>query len=191
MMGLSTGGLYLFKQYKKDSPLENTPSNNWPWQNDWKSKDHVAIPPRTQQLTASSYEEGLQLAGKEGMPVLLFFHSESCTWCKKMERETFPDPTVKNLMANYVFVSIDTDKDKKTTKEYAVNGIPAYAITNANKEHLKFGDKFIDAKGFAVWLDNPNLYKQPKVEKPKSEVKPPPDLKKPDDKKKPRKPGNS
>jgi hypothetical protein len=86
-----------------------------------------------------------------------------------MKQDTLVDPTVAGLMKNYVYVAVDVDKEKDVARKYGVTSIPAYVITNGKEENLKSGKDYLKAPEFAVWLNNPNLFTQPK-----SETTPPP-----------------
>jgi hypothetical protein len=44
--------------------------------------------------------------------------------------------------------------------------LPSYAITNVNEKSLKSDGGYLDGNGFANWLDNPDMYKQPREEDP-------------------------
>ena len=45
-----------------------------------------------------AYAEGLKLGKDTGKKVYLFFKAEWCTYCTKMEKETFQDPAIISLV---------------------------------------------------------------------------------------------
>lgn len=59
------------------------------------------------------YDEALQLAKKEGKPILIDFTGWACVNCRKMEENVWPDPKVKALMEKYVLVSLYVDDKAK------------------------------------------------------------------------------
>jgi len=57
-------------------------------------------------------EEAFEKARKENKPIFLSIGYSTCHWCHVMERESFEDPEVANLM-NEVFVSIKVDREER------------------------------------------------------------------------------
>ena len=61
-----------------------------------------------------SYNEGLTLAEKEDKYVLIFFYTDGCSWCKKMEKETFSDEEVKKILSDkFVTIKINARSENK------------------------------------------------------------------------------
>jgi len=166
---------------------------NWNWNDNWSSTETPSNPQQPQQphvtppqpekpkddmsmpqIVATDYQDALAKSGEHGMPVLVLFKADWCGWCKKMESETLTDAKVKVAMKHYIMVYVDTDKDRRTASKFSVRGLPSYVITNNKEANLKSGSGYKDADDFAQWLDNPNLYEQPKApqdrrEQPKEE----------------------
>ena len=60
------------------------------------------------QITASNYREAIKKSGEEGIPALVFFEADWCSWCKKMKKEFMADRDDKEIMKNYVlFFAVD------------------------------------------------------------------------------------
>jgi thiol:disulfide interchange protein len=59
------------------------------------------------------YEEALKLAKELNKPILLDFTGWACVNCRKMEENVWPDPRVKELMEQYVLVSLYVDDKQK------------------------------------------------------------------------------
>ena len=167
------GGMLVFglKQKKEqDNPVKNESilSDSW---------ETLVHPNKTdpivnQQIIASSYKEAIKRSGEEGIPVLVFFDADWCSWCKKMKSETLTDRNVKEIMKNYVLVFVDYDRNKSVARKFGVQGLPSYAITNVNETKLKSDGGYLSADKFHRWLDNPSVYEQPKREE--RDVTPPP-----------------
>ncbi len=56
--------------------------------------------------------EALERALREDLPILLSIGYSSCHWCHVMERESFEDPAVAELM-NRLFVSVKVDREER------------------------------------------------------------------------------
>jgi thioredoxin-related protein len=65
-----------------------------------------------------SYSEALELAKNEGKPVLVYLHSETCAYCRAMERNVFSDENVADaLEKNFIPAKVDVLKDRVLTKK--------------------------------------------------------------------------
>lgn len=172
--------------------------SNWQWSNNWTNHNVSPAPaptpiapneqpvaPQT-QIMAADYATALSKSGELGMPVLVFFEADWCSWCKKMKADTMTKPEVVVLLRNYIVVFLDSDKNREVVRKFGVSTIPAYAITNFKEENLKFDSGYKDGAKFSEWLNNPSMYKQPKNTNP--EVTPPPEKKPDPDKRRPRYP---
>lgn len=59
------------------------------------------------------YEEALAIAKKENKPILVDFTGWACVNCRKMEENVWTDARVKELMEQYVLVSLYVDDKQK------------------------------------------------------------------------------
>ena len=202
------GGMIFYdvKHGKKFEKLFNKQdqTTNWKWEDDWRGQGPTAptsptrptdptpppvTPPAGPQIVAGSYAEAIQKSIQTGKPVMVFFTADWCSWCKKMKSETMPNEGVQTMMKNYVFVYVDTDKDRASARKFGVESLPAYVITNSKEENLKSDSGFKNAETFTQWLNNPNLFNQTRPEIRPNPTPPsaPPDQKQ-DDRKDKRRP---
>lgn len=80
---------------------------------------------------ASGAESELNDALHSGKPVLLYFHSDSCPYCK------YQGPIVEELKKEYegraIFLTIDADKNQNLLRKYDPFGyLPAIIFFNSN-----------------------------------------------------------
>jgi len=182
----SLGGLVLWDVKTTNRFGDNEQKINWRWDDDWESQEMPEQPEQPDspdspdpedledledleeperpdgQITASSYNDAIQQSGELGMPIFVYFEADWCSWCKKMKSETLSNSGVQEIMKNYILVQVDTDQDQETTRKFGVRALPSYVITNCNETKLKNGEGFKSASDFAPWLNNPDLYEQPK-----------------------------
>lgn len=59
------------------------------------------------------YDEALKMARETGKPLLIDFTGWACVNCRKMEENVWPDPKVRELMEQYVLVSLYVDDKQK------------------------------------------------------------------------------
>lgn len=75
-------------------------------------------------------EEALNLAKKENKPILLSIGYSACHWCHVMERESFENQAIADLMNRY-FVNIKVDREERPD----VDEIYMQATTAMNQGH--------------------------------------------------------
>lgn len=112
-----------------------------------------------------SFEEILILAQKEKKKVVIQVYADWCSWCKKMERETFPDSEVqKELKRNYYLYRLNGESNEtikydgrkwtkaEFTKAFGIKGFPSTIFLNFNSKPITVLPGYVDAKTFASIL---------------------------------------
>lgn len=148
---------------------------NWKWDDKWgdkkadsKSDDVVKEEPKEEpkeelvQIVADDYLKAIKMSGETGKPVLVFFTADWCTWCQKMKKDVLTEDSVKVAMKNYIYVVVNADKQRHIARKFKITGLPSYLITNCDQTELKLGSGFANTEKFASWLDNKDMYNQPK-----------------------------
>lgn len=140
-LGITTGAVD--KDAKDDSPKSKT-------------EQPKANAPETKsgEITWLEYDDGLKKAQKENKHVFIDFTAKWCGWCKKMDRETFQEPEVVELI-NQHFVPVRVDGD--SPHELDVEG---FKITEKNLTRSEFG-----VRGFpSFWFLKPDGTKLGKID---------------------------
>jgi len=86
-----------------------------------------------------SYEEALELAARDNLPVMAFLYTSWCGYCKKLDAETFTDSVVIEASKGFVALRIDGEKDRKIAYGYGVKAYPAIL--------------FLDPSGRVIWRE--------------------------------------
>ena len=96
-----------------------------------------------------SYEEGLIRGEAEHKKILLSFYADWCAYCKKMEKETFNNPSIQAYLdENFIAVRINSDKETKLAREFEIRGLPTTWFVTANGEKIGSRPGFVDAREF-------------------------------------------
>jgi thiol:disulfide interchange protein DsbD len=86
-------------------------------------------------------DQALTVAGGEGQGVMLDFYADWCVECKRMERNTFPDPDVQLLLGQMQLLQADVtandDTDQVLMKAFGIIGPPAILFFDRSGEELK------------------------------------------------------
>ncbi|MFC1528660.1 thioredoxin family protein [Candidatus Latescibacterota bacterium] len=88
-------------------------------------KPSVAVTPASGNPSATEvawfddWNKGMEAANKANKPVYVHFTADWCTWCKKMEKETYSSSEIKKRMANdWITIKIDTEDSEKSATVY-------------------------------------------------------------------------
>jgi len=94
----------------------------------------------------------LAQAKRENRPIVLDFEASWCVPCQRMDRETFPDPTVSRLLDRCIFLKIDTDQHPDLAKGFGVVGLPDFRFLAPDGSERKRLLDFQNATAFAQVL---------------------------------------
>ena len=92
---------------------------------------HIELPFRTIK-TVADLEREVAAAQAAGKPLLLDFYADWCVSCKEMERYTFPDPQVRQVLADTVLLRADVtandEADQALLAKFGIFGPPTIAF---------------------------------------------------------------
>lgn len=88
------------------------------------------------------------------LPCVLFFTSESCTWCRKMQVSTFTDESVRALGEKFLFVRLDADEQEELSARYRVRGLPTLVVLDAGGQTLANRAGYQAAGKFVRFLED-------------------------------------
>ncbi|MCW3129581.1 MAG: thioredoxin family protein [Methanophagales archaeon] len=78
-----------------------------------------------------NYQEGMQIAGYQDKPTMIFFESERCPACK-MQKEVLADTLVINMSKNFVPII----GSGELARGYGIRYIPTIVFTNSQGEEV-------------------------------------------------------
>ncbi len=91
--------------------------------------------------TEADLARELAAAKAERKTVMLDFYADWCTYCKQMERQTFPDPRVRTAMTQMVLLKADVtrndDADKALQRHVGVTAPPAMIFWDTDGNEIK------------------------------------------------------
>jgi thioredoxin-related protein len=90
-----------------------------------------------------SYDEGMKLSKQKGQKVFISFYADWCTFCEKMEKETFRKKEVVSFVnEKFLAIRVNSDKEVEIARKYFVRGLPMTWFLDAN------GDKISSIPGY-------------------------------------------
>jgi thiol:disulfide interchange protein len=102
-----------------------------------KSKEDFALP-----LGFKILDDAVARARKENKPLLIDFYAEWCVPCQRMEKETFADAKVREILQNVVLLKVYTDKEPTLSEKFEVVGLPDFRLVTPD------GKEFRRLRGF-------------------------------------------
>ncbi len=85
-------------------------------------------------------------------PIVVQFGATWCGWCRKLETETFRDPTVLAMAPKFVWVHVDVDEQPAIASAFGARALPYAAIIDADGRVLAESRGFTDGKGYSAFL---------------------------------------
>ncbi len=92
------------------------------------------------------YNEGLLKAEKDNKHVLIYFYTDECGWCKKMDKETYSNKEVQKILSDkFVAIKINAKSENKVVENgkeiserelvtmYQVSGYPTTWFLESNR----------------------------------------------------------
>lgn len=78
------------------------------------------------------YESALAESRHTGKPVVLDFYADWCGACQWMKTTTWNDPRVTKAMQNYVFLSVNIDRNAELSHLFGVSSIPHVIVISSD-----------------------------------------------------------
>jgi thioredoxin-related protein len=105
------------------------------------------------QIEWHTYDDGMEKARQSGKSIVVYFHAEWCTYCVRMQKETFTHDSVVDFMNTRVIaVKVDVDKEKKVARIFGVRGLPATVLLMRNGDRVGPMPGFIPPKSYLAML---------------------------------------
>lgn len=110
-------------------PFENVKTAVIPWETD--------------------HDSAFARARKDGKPVVILFYADWCKWCEKLQQETLIDPRVLMGSGEFVWVRINSDKEREYKRKYRQEDFPTVMVVAPDGRELDRIDGFKDAMYFS------------------------------------------
>lgn len=105
------------------------------------------------QINWHTYDEGMTKARQSGKSIVFYFHADWCTYCVRMQKETFAHDSVIDFMNTKVIaVKVDVDKEKQIARSFGVRGLPATVMLMRNGNQVGPMPGFIPPKSYLAML---------------------------------------
>ena len=91
-----------------------------------------------------SYQEGIEKIKSGNKAGFLHFYTVWCTYCKKMDEETFSVQTISDyLNENFVPIKVDAEAQEELARQYGANQFPSNIFLSTDLEVIAGRPGFI------------------------------------------------
>ena len=101
----------------------------------------------------ASFEAAKQAASEENKPVLVVFESNTCTYCKKMDKTTWTDQRVQDQTRGWVPVKVNGDQRRDLAAAYGIQGYPTSVLISADGKPFAGREGYIEPTEFVSFLE--------------------------------------
>ncbi len=109
---------------------------------------------RAERLAWSEFGSGLERAGAEGKPMVVFFFTTWCGYCRKMDRETWNDPAVIDEMSkNFIAARVDVERSQELAAPYAIETYPTIVMLDDAGREISRAVGYRTPRELLQWLD--------------------------------------
>lgn len=85
-----------------------------------------------------SYTKGMNSAQKNNKAVFLHFYATWCSYCEKMEKESFQNDSIAEyLNNNFLSIRVDVDKERNVADKYNVFALPTTYFFTSSGEKIR------------------------------------------------------
>jgi TolA-binding protein len=97
----------------------------------------------------TDYNEARKEADKKGLPLVIYFTTDSCPWCVRLQGETFGDPNVAKVMnEKFIPLKIHARQEPKLVELLAIPAFPTVILAGPDGKILGRIEGFRDANRF-------------------------------------------
>lgn len=102
----------------------------------------------------TDYEKAKKESQTSGKPLMLYFTTEWCGWCKVMEKETFTDQKVIEQAKRYIPVVLDAEKEGvELAKKHKIDSYPIFVFVKPDDSVMGEVVGYRNASDFQVRVD--------------------------------------
>jgi FKBP-type peptidyl-prolyl cis-trans isomerase 2 len=83
------------------------------------------------------YEKGMQTVEEMKKPAVLVLYAEWCHYCKKLMSITLVDPRIKMMKDDFVWIKVNSDKNKEFKQLYEQKGFPLTVLLDSQGEVIE------------------------------------------------------
>jgi len=97
----------------------------------------LAVPTRADEWR-TDYVQAQRDAQRLQLPMLIHFHAEWCSPCRRMDREVLRAPQLTRMLGRQVIaIKVDSDRNPRLVKKYGIRALPSDVIVDPQGRKLQ------------------------------------------------------
>lgn len=105
-------------------------------------------PEKSEIKWLTNLSEGLKAAQDTKKPLMVDFYADWCGWCKKLDKDVYPNPEVLKLAEKFICVKVDTDANKADADKYQISSLPTIVFLKPDGQVIEKIIGYRDSKDF-------------------------------------------
>ena len=81
-------------------------------------------------------DRALADSATDGRPVIAYFTFNACVWCKRLEENTYSDPSVIELSRKFIWVKVNRDDTPEIPPQFSVTAYPSLITLGTEREKI-------------------------------------------------------
>ena len=96
----------------------------------------------------TNLSEAKTMAKEQGKPMFIDFHADWCSWCRRMDLDTYANKQVADMAKNFICVKIDTQEQSDVAENYRIRGLPSTVFLTAEAKIIETIPGYIPPEKF-------------------------------------------
>jgi len=97
----------------------------------------------------------------EARPMVVMFSGASCTWCRKMELDTFPSEEVAAVADQFLWAKVDVEEHEDLAARFKVRGLPHIVVLNGDNRVIAAQPGYLPPERFVEFLNHALAHPEP------------------------------
>ncbi len=95
-----------------------------------------------------------EMAKSQGKPMFIDFYADWCSWCRRMDDDTYADPRVAELAKKFICVKINTDEQPDAAQNYKIRGLPTTVFLTSEAKKIAIIPGYLPPEKFLKQMEN-------------------------------------
>lgn len=109
----------------------------------------IPFSPAADKIEWQGYGMAIEEAEEKGRPLFIFFYTDRCFYCRKMDQETFRDrKVVAYLKETFISSRVDVMKSPDIARRYMVRGFPTSWFLTSDGKAIAYLPGYLGPKDF-------------------------------------------
>lgn len=101
-----------------------------------------------------SLAEGYAISAETKKPLFLYFYINGGEWCERLDKESFSDSRVRDLLNRFVPVRVNAYIERGLSEKYGVEGTPAMIVLDSHGQEFSRYPGYLVRDGLIEYLDD-------------------------------------